>query len=300
MAEKKRIWAHIIAVLTIIVWGSTYIASKVMLDTFTPLQLMTMRFAIAYVVLLLLKPKFSRFILKDELIFLLLGLSGCSLYFFTENTALTYTLTSNVSIIVAVAPMLTAILAHFFTKDEKIHRNTISGFIIAFLGVALVVFNGTVILKLDPLGDFLALLAAVCWSVYSVILKRVMNRYDSIILIRKVMFYGLITTLPAMLIEGEKFDFIAFSDIKVIFCLVFLGVFGSGLCYLAWNVAIRRLGVITANSYIYINPFVTMICAWLLLDEEITLMGIIGAVLIIFGVVITGRIKKNEKNLQKM
>jgi len=216
-----------------------------------------------------------------------MGLSGCSIYFITENTALTITSTSNVSILVASSPILTALLAHLFTKDEKLKPNTITGFIIAFIGVAFVVFNGTFILKLNPLGDLLAFFSALSWAVYSIILKNVINRYDNILLIRKIMFYGILTAAPFLFIEGKRFDYEALLNPKILISILFLGVIGSGICYLTWNISVKRLGIITTNSYIYVIPFVTMILAAILLKEQITIIGVLGAVLIISGVVIT-------------
>jgi len=287
MEQKSKVFAHIIALITIIAWGSTFIASRFMLDYFTPLQVMTMRFVIAYIVLWIMKPKLMPLIWKDELIFLLMGLSGCSIYFITENTALTITSTSNVSILVASSPILTALLAHLFTKDERIKSNTIVGFIIAFIGVAFVVFNGTFILKLNPLGDLLAFGSALSWAVYSIILKNVVNRYDNILLIRKIMFYGILTAAPFLFIEGDSFDYEALLNPKILISLLFLGIIGSGICYLTWNISVKRLGIITTNSYIYVIPFVTMILAAILLKEQITTIGVLGAILIISGVVIT-------------
>ena len=159
MDRKSKFWAHFTALITIIVWGSTFIASRFMLDCFTPLQVMIMRFLLAYIVLVLIKPKFTKIIWKDEMIFFLMGLTGCSLYFIAEYKALTMTSASNVSIIVASSPILIALLAHIFTKDEKLKINTIAGFVIAFVGVAFVVFNGTFILKLNPIGDLLKLIS---------------------------------------------------------------------------------------------------------------------------------------------
>lgn len=262
------------------------------MDFFTPLQVMIMRFLLAYIVLVLIKPKFTKIIWKDERIFLLMGLTGCSLYFIAEYKALTMTSASNVSIIVALSPVLIALLAHIFTKDEKLKINTIAGFVIAFIGVAFVVFNGTFILKLNPVGDLLAFASALSWAVYSLILKKVINRYGNILLIRKVMFYGIVTTAPFLLLEGKPFDFAAFSDPKLIISILFLGVIGSGLCYLIWNIPVSKLGITVTNSYIYAIPFVTMILAATFLREKITVLGILGAVLIILGVVITSSPKK--------
>lgn len=291
----KKFVGHILALITIIVWGSTFISTKMLLSEFSPVQIMICRFAIAYVVLWLIRPKFDKTGIKDELLFLLMGIFGCTVYFITENTALRYTLASNVSIIVASAPILTAILAHFFVKGEKLNKNIIFGFIVAFTGVALVVFNGQFVLKLNPLGDLLSLGAALSWAVYSVILRTCVDKYNSVMLTRKLMFYGLLTSLPIVAFEGEPFPFEAFRIPEMLFCILFLGVIGSGICYVLWNKAISKLGVVITNNYIYINPFVTLVTGGIILKEPITAMGVAGAILIISGVVLS-----SKKNIKKV
>lgn len=293
--NDKKFVGHILALITIIVWGSTFISTKMLLSEFSPVQIMICRFAIAYVVLWLIRPKFDKTGIKDELLFLLMGIFGCTVYFITENTALRYTIASNVSIIVASAPILTAILAHFFVKGEKLNKNIIIGFIVAFTGVALVVFNGQFVLKLNPLGDLLSLGAALSWAVYSVILRTCVDKYNSVMLTRKLMFYGLLTSLPIAALEGEPFPFEAFGIPEMLFCILFLGVIGSGICYVLWNKAISKLGVVITNNYIYINPFVTLVTGGIILKEPITAMGVAGAILIISGVVLS-----SKKNIKKV
>lgn len=288
---NQKLTGHIYALITVIVWGSTFITTKMLLSDFTPVQIMLCRFAIAYVVLWLIRPKFEKTKPKDELLFLIMSVFGCTVYFITENTALEYTLASNVSIIVSSAPIITAILAHFFIKGEKFTKNTALGFIVAFAGVILVVFNGQFVLKLNPAGDMLSLGAAVSWAVYSVVLKTCVDRFDSVMLTRKLMFYGFITAFPIALIQGDAMHFESFKKPDMLFCILFLGVIGSGICYVLWNKAVLRLGVVTTNNYIYINPFITLVTGGIFLKEPITVMGVIGAVLIVLGVVLSS---KNE------
>ncbi len=291
----KKFVGHILALITIIVWGSTFISTKMLLSEFSPVQIMLCRFAIAYVVLWLIRPKYDKTGIKDELLFLLMGIFGCTVYFITENTALQYTLASNVSIIVASAPIITAILAHFFVKGEKLNKNIGIGFVVAFTGVALVVFNGQFVLKLNPAGDLLSLGAALSWAVYSVILRTCVDKYNSVMLTRKLMFYGFVTALPIAALEGKEFPFDAFKIPEMLFCILFLGVIGSGICYVLWNKAISKLGVVITNNYIYINPFVTLVTGGIILKEPITVMGIVGAILIISGVVLS-----SKKNIKKV
>ena len=275
------------AAIAICVWGSTFIFSKIMLRDFTPLQIMTMRFVVAYIVLWCLYPKVEKTTFKDNLGIFVLSLFGNTIYFLFENNALQYTLAANVSIIVASAPIWTAILAHFFSKGEKIRRNTILGSALAFAGVALVVFNGTIVLKFNPLGDILSLGAALCWAVYSIIVVRYVNKYSSFFLMRRSTLCALITSVPMLIISGQMdMPFECLLQKDTLFSIIFLGVLGSGVSYVLWNMATRILGVIKVNAYIYVNPFVTMITAGIFLGEPVTAMGIIGAVMIIGGVVL--------------
>ena len=260
--EKRIAWG--VALFTITVWGSTFISSKVLLNVYTPCQIMLCRFLLACVILCLLRPRRLHLTLRQELGCILLGLTGCSLYFLTENTALTCTLASNVSIIVTTAPILTALLAHM-TGEERLRKNTFIGFLTAFSGVVLVVCNGAFILRLNPRGDLLALCAAVCWACYSVLLRRLDHGLDPILLTRRTMFWGAVTAAPLLLREGTPF--ILPSSPALIGNFLYLGLVASGLCFVLWNRVVHVLGAVTANNFIYLNPFVTIVTAWLVLLE---------------------------------
>lgn len=282
--QRETFLGYLFAAITILVWGSTFISSKILLEYYSPAQIMLTRFLLAYFALWIVRPKKLVLSIKQEIGFLLLGLSGCSVYFFTENTALTYTLASNVSIIVAAAPIFTAILAHL-TGEEAFHRNTLWGFLISFAGVILVVCNGTFVLKLNPKGDLLALAAAACWSVYSVLFRRTTEGIDSLLITRRVLFWGLITTLPMVALEGSQYSFAPLQIPTVAGNFLFLGLLGSCLCYVFWNRAFFYLGIVTTNSFIYIQPFITIVVGWLFLGEPISPLAILGAILITAGLI---------------
>ena len=291
MKEKEKLTGRLFALFTIIVWGSTFISSKKLLEFYTPAQIMLTRFLLAYAALWLLRPRKLALTGKQELLFLLLGLSGCSIYFYTENTALTYTLASNVSIIVAAAPIFTAILAHF-AGVERFSRSTLWGFLVAFTGVVLVVCNGTFVLKLNPRGDFLALAAAGCWATYSVMMRKAGQDLDPILVTRRTLFWGTLTAIPLVLLESTPFPTAPLTTPMVAGNFLFLGLIGSGLCYILWNKAFQLLGVVATNNFIYLNPFITIVAAWIFLKEPISPLAILGAVLITVGVVVSQRKKE--------
>ncbi|MBP3510294.1 DMT family transporter [Oscillibacter sp.] len=284
MQNREKLTGWLFAAFTITVWGSTFISSKKLLGLYSPSQIMVTRFFLAYCALWLLRPRKLALSRRQELGFLLLGLFGCSLYFYTENTALTYTLASNVSIIVAAAPIFTAILAHF-AGEERFRRNTLWGFLVAFTGVVLVVCNGTFVLKLNPKGDLLALGAAACWAVYSVLVRKLGHGVDPILLTRRTLFWGILTALPMVLLEGKAYPTVPLLTPVVAGNFLFLGLVGSGLCYVLWNKAFRLLGVVATNNFIYLTPFITIVTARLFLNEPISPLALLGAVLITVGVV---------------
>lgn len=284
---------HLIALATICVWGSTFIFSKTLLDVFKPVQIMLLRFFVAYAVLWCMYPKTEKTTARDNLGIFFMSLFADTVYFMCENNALRYTLASNVSILVASAPIWTAVLAHFFIKGNKLRKNTVYGSLIALVGVALVVFNGTVVLKFNPFGDMLSMAAAICWALYSVMITHYVHRFSSFFLMRRMTFFAILTTLPLAFFMGElNMPLYEFADPHKLFCIAFLGIFGSGISYVTWNIATRRLGIVKVNTYIYVNPFVTLVTGALFLHEPITLMSVIGALLIICGVIIGVRERK--------
>lgn len=282
---------HILAILTAALWGTTFISSKVLLNYgLSPAEIMVLRFALAYVCML---PFWRGKLLcdnwKDELLMALLGITGGSLYFLLENTALLYTQASNVAIIIATTPLLTALAIHLISRQESVPKSLYRYSLLSLMGVALVVFNGEFILRLNPMGDVLTLGASVMWVIYSIIVLRLQGKYHSLMLTRKVFFYGVLTLLPYFLIEPFSVDWRQLIEPVVGGNLIYLGVVASLLCYWAWNVVIEKLGAVRVTNYLYINPIIALFASWLVLDERITLLALVGTVLILAGVYLAER-----------
>ena len=293
----QKVVGHIFAILTVVVWGSCYVLTKNLLRVgFTPTQITPIRMVLAYVALLVMRPKFLRLPLRDELTFVLIGIMGGSFYFFLQNTALDHTLAANVSILVSLSPIFTVLLAQFFSRrNEKLGMFVYIGSLVAIAGVVLVVLNGSLNFHLNPLGDLLALCAGIAWAVYSILIKKYTEQYDNFIVTRRVMLWAFITGVPLMLLTSGMPDLRPlFTQTDALLSWLFLGILGNAVCFAIWNIAFRQLGVVVTNNYLYASPFVTMVVGWLLLDEKISLMGVIGAVLITAGVFLAQREKKTE------
>ena len=276
---------HLIALGCVIVWGSTFVVSKSLTEILLPVQLMLLRFTLAYCALWIIHPKWY-FRWREEWRFLLMALFANTLYCWAENTALTLTQASNVSILVATSPIITALVMAVLPGGERLGRRRAADFAIAFAGVILVVLNGSGSLRLRPTGDLLALLAAASWAVYGMLLRRWSGEYDSVLITRKLMFYGILTVTPLVIAAGEPIDFASLPTLENGAKLCFLGFVGSALCYLGWSTAVKKIGVLKANLYIYMVPLVTLLVSAVFMRERVTLMGASGMLLVIFGMVL--------------
>lgn len=282
--KPKSIY-HIIAIFTAIVWGATFVSSKVLLEAgFTPSLIMVIRFSMAYLCLLpFWRGKLFCDNVRDELMMLLLGVSGGSLYFLLENSALLYTQASNVAIIIAATPLLTTLAVQFVSRQEKASKRFYAYSLLAMAGVALVVFNGEFILKLNPLGDLLTLGASIMWVIYSIAFLKMEGRYHPLMITRKIFFYGVLTLAPYMFYEGWNITWSAFANPVVVGNLLFLGIVASLICYWSWNMVLEKLGAIKATNYLYLNPIVALITSWIVLNERITALALLGTALILTG-----------------
>ena len=289
---------HIGAIFTVSVWGTSFISTEILLHHgIGPVVIYIIRFAIAYLVLLLIDhQRIMAQTWTDELLLLLCGITSGSIYFLAENTALLYTQAANVSLITSMAPLLTALLIGLLYKSERPSSGTWIGSAIAFIGVGCVIFNSGVSEGHDRssgmIGDFLSLSAAISWAVYSIILRRVSANYSTTFITRKTLFYGVITALPFLSIESRIPDCSVFMETEVIFNILFLGLVASLICFFLWSVSVKRLGAIQTSNYLYFSPVVTMIVAWIVLGETVNLMGYIGCALVISGLILGDYLSK--------
>lgn len=291
MSEKtNRILAHVFALFSVAVWGSCYVMTQYLLDAgLKPTQIAPVRMVLAYAVLLCMRPKFVRLPLKDELMFLLLGVTGGSLYFFFQNTALDLSEQSaSVSIIISLTPLFTIILAKLFRRSsEPLGAFVWIGSAVAVAGVVLVILNGSISFDIRPVGDLLALCAGLSWAFYSILIRPYAAKMDSFVVTRRVMFYAFLTAVPLMLVSSGMPDLRPlFTQPEVLMSWIFLAVLGNAVCFALWNIAFDRLGVVITNNYLYASPFVTVLVGWIVLGEVPSWLSLVGAVLITAGVVL--------------
>lgn len=297
----SKTMGHLSALLTIGIWGTTFISTKLLLTDLSPIQLLFSRFLIGYLFLWLLKPKIllpmSK---KEEGLCVLAGFFGITLYYFLENVALVYTTASNVGIAVSLAPFFTVILSNRLANKEPIHRFFYVGFLIALCGIGLISFASFSEVTIHPLGDLLGVLAAFIWSAYSIVSKKISEFGRNILLMtRRTFFYGLLFMLLLFMIMSEPFPNPGQWTGGQLANILFLGIGASAICFVTWNYSVRILGAVSTSAYIYAVPAITVVTSAIFLKEQLTPSVVLGTILTTMGLFLSekdvSRLKKGSK-----
>lgn len=283
--ENKHTTGHLIALLTIIIWGTTFISTKILLYDFTPIEILFFRFILGLAALIIVYPHRMKVVnRKHELFFAAAGLCGVTLYYLLENIALTYTMASNVGVICSLAPFFTAIASYLFLKEEPLRLNFFLGFVVAMIGIYLISFSGASNFQLNPLGDLLAVAATIIWAFYSVLTRKISSfGYNTLQTTRKMFFYGILFMIPTLFLFDFKLGLERFADPVNLFNLLFLGLGASALCFVTWNFAVKVLGPVKTSIYIYMIPVITVVTSVIVLHEKITWLSAVGTLLTLAG-----------------
>lgn len=309
-----KAWAAAAAV--ILIWGVTFVNTRALLKDFSALEILVGRFALAWAALWgweawrrargeALRAPACRW--RDDGLFALMGFCGAFCYQWLENCAIYYTNASNVAIFVSFGPIVTAALARLLTKDRSLSAALVIGSLVAIGGVALVSFNGVVNLHLRPSGDLMALGAMVSWGCYSILIGQADARgFPPVLVIRKAFGWTLVMMLPfcvwgmtaagSGVLDGSfavTLDGVAnaarFADGLNWFNLGFLGLLASAACFVMWNFACCRIGVVRATVCLYLLPVVGVVFAAVFLGERLTPMSLVGGLVILAGVAIANK-----------
>jgi len=286
--RNNRTMGHLASLLTVLIWGTTFISTKILLVDFQPVEILFFRFVMGWIALALACPRRLRGTsVRQELTFAAAGLCGICLYYLLENIALTYTMASNVGVIISVAPFFTALLSHLFLKEERPRANFFLGFAVAMAGIVLISFNGSR-LELNPVGDVLALLAALVWACYSVLTKKISGYgCPTILTTRRIFCYGILFMIPPLFLFDFRLGLARFANPVCLFNITFLGLGASALCFVTWNFAVKVLGAVKTSIYIYMVPVITVVSSAAVLHEKITVLAAVGTVLTLAGLILS-------------
>ena len=280
---KKR-KAYLLLLLTILIWGTTFIATKVLLREVAPLTLTLLRFLIAFIALVPFAVR-QGFKLRDVFkpTFLLFGLTGTTLYYSLQNLGMSYTSVSSTSLILSIVPVLTAVFAVIFLK-ERLSRLRIVGIVLVTIGMVLVaVSSASDSAGSNPLlGNILIFCSALAWAIYTIQGRKMVSSYPALVMTTASTGAGILFIIPFTVWEVftsglPHFSLVGIAD------LLYLGLAASALTMFLWNYALHSLPASVASTYINLVPIIGVASAYLL-GENPPVLQIIGGVLAILGV----------------
>ena len=293
---KNTFSASIKALFTVLVWGASFVAIKIGLKYVPPITLVWMRFAVGVVILGVavgLRHQFSLPKPKDWLYFALLGFLGITFHQWLQSTGLVTSQATTTGWIVASMPIFIAILGWLVLK-EKLNWLQALGILLAAFGVLLVVTHGNlgalVSGKFGTPGDILILISAPNWAIFTILSRRGLKTYPAALMMFYVMAFGWLFS-SVLFVAGRGWEPIHNIATDGWLALGFLGVLCSGVAYIFWYDALKVLPVAQVGTYLFIEPVVTVIVSFLLLNEKITLAGLLGGMVILLGVWLVNRAK---------
>jgi len=281
---SRSMGGHLAALVTILIWGSTFVVTKVLLVYLSATQILVVRFLGAALVLLPFSRGFFRWAgWRTEFWWFLAGLTGVTSYYLAENAALARTSATDVGLISTTIPLLTALASRFVEKGDRLSVRTWTGIIAAAFGVFIVMGNG-LILGRQPWGDALALGAALAFTAYSLVIRKLPQGVQPLVTVTRSFFWGTLAALPFLSIDGGWPPVSVLASLPVLESLTFLTLAASVVAYALWNRAINILGMVKANAYIYTVPVVNTALGAIFLAEPVTLLTVAGCALVIGGV----------------
>lgn len=287
---------HLIALFTIFVWGTTFVSTKVLLQDLTPLWILLLRFAIGFAVLCAMRPHVLR--LKDrkhELLFIAAGATGIAAYYLLENVALVFTTATAVGVIVAASPLFTTVISALLGDRSSMNARFFIGFAIAMGGLVAVGIGAepdSMRLSLggaSAFGDALALLAALVWAVYSVLVQKISSLgYETVASTKRTFLWGLVFMVPTFALFNDCFvpleTLIRWDNALN---LLFLGVVASAACFVTWGVSVKHLGPAVSTTYIYLVPAITATASILLIGEPLNALIVSGVFMTVAGLLLS-------------
>jgi len=291
---KPKLIPIIEALLAVIVWGASFIATKVGLRDVSPITVVWLRFAMGVVILgiaVAARKQFAWPKRGEWFYFALLGFLGITFHQWLQSTALTTSRASTTAWIVATTPVFMALLGLLVLK-EKLSWLQASGILLATLGVLLVVSDGDLaslsFSQFGQPGDILVLISSFNWAVFSALSRRGLATHPATRMMFFVMTFGwLFSTI--LFFTGPGIREIPQLTFNGWMGVAFLGVFCSGLAYIAWYDALQALPAAQLGAFLYLEPPVAVVVAAFILAESITWAALLGGGIILLGVWLVNR-----------
>lgn len=296
MPENKRVVyiAYTKLLITIVIWGVSFIATKIAVKEVSPVTVVWLRFCIGVIILGLFAWKQKELALsdrRDAFELLWLGFLGITLHQWLQSSGLVTSAASTTAWLVSSSPVFMALLGWIFLK-EKLSWQTIVGFILATIGVLFVITKGEIQSvfrgRFGTEGDLFILISAPNWAFFSVLSRPILKRLSAIKVTFYVLLFGWLLTSIQFFFGQHWIEFIQLSA-SGWGSIAFLGVFCSALAYIFYNDGLQILSASKVGAFLYLEPFIATLTSVIVLSESIVPATLLGGGLIILGVWLVNR-----------
>ncbi|KRF51283.1 hypothetical protein ASG99_13205 [Bacillus sp. Soil768D1] len=268
------------------IWGGMYVVVKVVVDSVPPLELVWFRYVIAIVALLIIgvvTKQSWRIEKRDWLLIFMIGLIGNTISIVTQEIGTMLSTAQMGAIITSTTPAFMVLFARIILKEKITFKKALS-IILATIGVCIIVGNAH-INSSNQLGAVSLLIAALTWSLMSVLIKRVPGQYSQIVVTTYAILVSIVLLTPFTINRLDKLDFQAMMHPTIWGGLLYLGVISTACAFLLWNRGLQMLNASSGGLFFFFQPIVGTFLGWLLLGEQIGLPFWIGTILIFIGVI---------------
>lgn len=276
---------YLSAILGMLMWSSSFIATKIAYQSVSPILLCVIRFAIASVIMMimrLMQKKRTRIPLRDQRNIILSAAAGISVYYVLENIALQYTTASAASLIEAAYPIITVLIG-VWIYHEKTSKRMLAGIFISIIGV--LILSGFSASEGSGLkGDILLLMDGALWGFYNFLVQRIPKEYDNFSVSYYQMLWGTVMFLPMLFLEKPVFTNITS---ETIIAILYLSTGCSVAAFLLYNYGLSGISASSASAIMNLMPLFGVLLSFLILHETISLTQILGGILIMLGVYIS-------------
>ena len=290
----KKLIPYLEALFAVVVWGTSFIATKIAVGEISPTAVVWLRFTIGLPILLVAVVMRKQFAFpkgNEWWYFALLGFLGITFHQWLQSNGLKTAQASTTAWIVATSPVFIAILGWLILK-EKLTWLQSSGIALAMLGVIAVVSKGELsniaIGKFGSYGDFLNLISAINWAVFSILSRRGLKNHPSTMMTLWIMTIGWLLTSVAFVVNKNYID-VPLLDLRGWVAIIFLGIFTTGLAYITWFDALAQLPAAQTGAFLFVEPLTSMVVAAIILNEKITLVSVLGGAIILVGIWLVNR-----------
>lgn len=268
-------------------WGISFVATKISLAELLPLQLIFLRLVIGSSLLLLISLvlKKSMVISRQSFLGILILALIAVFHLWIQVTGLQYTSATNTGWLVGTAPVFMAVMGYLFYKERLSFLN-VSGIIIAFAGLLLLISKGDLlsISFISSKGDLMIIFSSFTWGIYSMVNKKISLSYSPMLTVL-YLFIVMGFIISPVTVNKDFFRAVSSLSAGVWTAILYLGLFCSGLAYVFWSQSLRDLDAAKTGAFLYLEPFVTVLTAWIILRENITLLILLSGIVITAGVI---------------